>query len=106
MNNKKPIPKFSCKLERGNLSLEISAEHNIIVSRQHFVDNRQAVKAAQISAQQMMQKGWKLVMLNEQKVKQSKLVIPTSLAVSKIENSPPYIKARLPLGDGTVGREI
>lgn len=110
MQNNKPIPiqqKFSCTLQRGNLSLEVSAEFNIIVSRQHFADNKQAIKTAQISAQQMMRKGWKLVELNGKKVKQGKIILARSPSlISKIEHTHPLpSNTRLPLGNGTVGRQ-
>ena len=105
--NNQPIPKFSCTLQRGKLSLDVAAELNIVTARQHFASNERAIRAAQMSVQQMMRKGWKLVKLNGEKVRQGKIIIAKSpLAYSKIEKANPLRpNTRLPLGDGTVGRE-
>lgn len=100
MNGGQPIPEFNCTLEKGNLSLEISAKFNTVTSRQYFIGNERAIKAAQMSATQMMKNGWRLVMLNGQKVKQGKVIIPTSSLVTEIKNAP-HPNFRLPLGGRT-----
>jgi len=95
-----PIPEFSCTLEKGGLSLEVSAKFNIVTSRQYFIGHEQATKAAQVSATQMMKNGWRLVTVDGQKVTQGKIIIPTPLAISKIEKTP-HPNFRLPLGNRT-----
>jgi len=96
-NDGQRIPEFSYTLEKGNLSIEVSAKFNIVVSRQIFINNQQAIKAAQMSATQMMKAGWRLAKLNGQKVTRGRIIIPTALAISKIKNIP-HPNFRLPLG--------
>lgn len=90
---------FSCKLEKGNFTAEISAEFNTIKMSLQFSNPLQAEQMAKRIASNHMQTGWKLVMLNGKGVKQGKLVLPTQQAISKIEK----LGTKIPLGDGTVG---